>query len=637
MRRREFILSDAEAVRSLAVNSHFFRCLVWLVVACTAIANLIPTRASFAAAEPKTVLILQSYGQNFKPWSEYSKALRQELERRSPSRLIIQDFSVITARGEEESAEYQFVDYLRALFVNRSPDLIVAFGAPGAAFAQTHRKELFPGVPLILAGIEERRVQSALLTEKDTVVPVRQNIPVLFGNILQLLPNTKTVAVVIGDSPNERFWTLQMERELEPLKNRVTFLFDNELSFDETLKQTASLPPNSAIFWVQPQIDALGAAHEGDRALTELFAVANAPIFSYSEAFFTGEIVGGPMVSVSAGTRATTDVALRVLAGEKPADIKTPPLGYGPAKYDWRQLQRWGISESRLPPGSEIQFREPTMWEKYRWQVASVLAVILLQGALMSGLIYERHRRQLAEVQVGRRTAELTHSNRYSIAGELTASIAHELNQPLGSILTNAETAELMLKSSVPDLDELREIVADIRHDDKRASEVLQRLRSMLKKAPSEIRDLDLNEIAGESVLLLSPLSIAREINLGGIIAPLPLPIRGDPVQLQQVILNLIMNAMDAVSKMPRAERRVTVTAARDDNFAEVSVSDTGSGIPTEKIKEVFEPFFTTKAQGMGLGLSIARTIVEAHEGQIWAENKAASGAVFHIRLPLAA
>ena len=211
-------------------------------------AMLIPTRTSFAADQPKTILILQSYGQNFKPWSEYSKALRQELEQRSPRRLIIQEFSVITARAEEEKAEYQFVDYLRALFVHRSPDLIVAFGAPGAAFAQTHRKELFPGAPLILAAIEERRVQSAVLTENDTVVSVRQNIPVLFDHILQLLPNTKTVAVVIGNSPNERFWTLHLERELEPLTKRVTLLFYNELSFGEILKQAASLPPDSAIF-----------------------------------------------------------------------------------------------------------------------------------------------------------------------------------------------------------------------------------------------------------------------------------------------------------------------------------------------------------------------------------------------------
>jgi hypothetical protein len=170
------------------VRSGFPRCLVWLAVA---MAILIPTQTSFAAAQPKTVLILHSYGQNFKPWSEYAKALRQELQQRSPWKLIIQDFSVITARAEELNPEYQFVDYLRALFVHRSPDLIVAFGAPGAAFAQTHRKELFPGVPLILAGIEERRVQSAALTENDTVVSVRQNIPVLFGISFNCCPARK--------------------------------------------------------------------------------------------------------------------------------------------------------------------------------------------------------------------------------------------------------------------------------------------------------------------------------------------------------------------------------------------------------------------------------------------------------------
>ena len=194
-----------------------------------------------------------------------------------------------------------------------------------------------------------------------------------------------------------------------------------------------------------------------------------------------------------------------------------------------------------------------------------------------------------------------------------------------------------MLKSPSPNLDELREIVTEIRRDDQRASNVLERLRSLLKKAPSDIKGVDLNEIAGESIQLLSSLSIAREVKLSAFTAPTSLPIGADPVQLQQVIVNLIVNAMDAMSKMPRAERRVTIHTARADKFAEVSVSDTGPGIPSEKIKEVFEPFFTTKAQGMGIGLSIARTIVEAHNGRIWAENKAGGGAVFHISLPLSA
>src|SRR5262249_24360553 len=152
----------------------------------------------------------------------------------------------------------------------------------------------------------------------------------------------------------------------------------------------------SAIFWGQLQVDAMGTTLEGDRALSELSAVANAPIFSFDDSFFDGGIVGGPMTSVSATTRITTEVALRILGGEKPAAITTPVLQYGPAKYDWRQLQRWCIGESRLPPGSEVQFRVPTMWERYRWHVAVVCALLLLQGALISGLFYERHRRQLA-------------------------------------------------------------------------------------------------------------------------------------------------------------------------------------------------------------------------------------------------
>ena len=614
--------------------SQFFRRVAWLLVVCAAMAMLVPTRTSFAAADPKTVLLLHSYGQNFKPWSEYSKALRQELERRSPWRLIIQDFTVIPA-GEGDNAEYQLVDYLRSAFVNRPPDLIVAFGSPGASFAQTHRKELFPDVPLILTAIEERRIQSGVLTKNDTAVAFRQSTSELFGNILQLLPDTKTVAVVIGNSPNEQFWTFQMERSLEPLKNHLTALFYNRLSFDEILRAASSLPPNSAIFWVQSQVDARGTMREGDRALRELAAVANAPIFSYDDAYFDGDIVGGPMSSVSETTKRTTEVALRILGGEKPATITTPVMQYGPPKYDWRQLQRWGIRESRLPPGSDVQFREPTMWDRYRWHMAVVCAVILLQAVLISGLFYEHRRRQLAEAQVGRRTAQLIHSNRFAVAGELTATMAHELNQPLGAILANADTAEILLKSSAPDLQELREIVTDIRRDDQRASEVLRRLRSMLARSPFENRNFDLNEIARESIQLLSILSMDRKVDLSAFTAPMPLLVKGDSVQLQQVISNLVVNAMDAMSKTPRGERRVIVRTVRADNFAEVSVSDTGPGIPSDKFNEVFEPFFTTKPHGMGIGLSIARTIAEAHDGRIWAENQAEGGAVFHVRLPL--
>jgi C4-dicarboxylate-specific signal transduction histidine kinase len=185
-------------------------------------------------------------------------------------------------------------------------------------------------------------------------------------------------------------------------------------------------------------------------------------------------------------------------------------------------------------------------------------------------------------------------------------------------------------------LKEVNSILSDIHRDDKRATDVILRLRSLLKKAPFELRDLDLNDLVNETTDLLSRLALAREVKVTGSLADVPLPIKGDHVQLQQVLVNLVVNAMDAMSTIPSSQRLVTILAARHEKFGEISVSDAGPGLPPEKPKEVFEPFFTTKPQGLGMGLSIARTIVEAHHGQLLAENNANGGATFRIRVPLA-
>src|SRR6185437_4247605 len=240
------------------------------------------------------------------------------------------------------------------------PDLIVSIGAPAAAFVQRHRPQLFPNTPMVLTAVDERRVQFSALTERDAVVAVRIDYLGAIKNILQVLPDTKNVIVVVGSSPIEQFWREEIGKTVKPLADRVSFTWTNNLSFDELLKHASTFPSRSAIFWELMIVDAAGVVHEGNTALARLHAVSNAPIFSYDESFFGREIVGGPLLAVLDSSRETAAVAIRLLGGEKARDIKIPSVTFSTPKFDWREMQRWGISEGRLPPGSEILFREPT-------------------------------------------------------------------------------------------------------------------------------------------------------------------------------------------------------------------------------------------------------------------------------------
>ena len=238
--------------------------------------------------------------------------------------------------------------------------------------------------------------------------------------------------------------------------------------------------------------------------------------------------------------------------------------------------------------------------------------------------------------KIAQQRNELAHVTRVSTMGQLASSLAHELNQPLGAILRNAEAAELFLQDPSPDLDEVRAILADIRKDDQRAGEVIDRMRALMKRREAERRRLDLNLLAGEVVTLVRPDAEKRRVRLALETDPALPPVHGDRVQLQQVLLNLLLNAMDALDDNPPARRLVTVRARPVGATVEVAVSDNGHGIPADKLLRVFEPFFTSKPNGLGMGLAISRSIIEAHGGRLWAENNEAGGATFTFTLPAA-
>jgi hypothetical protein len=279
-------LDDLKRCDAKCIARYWSR-MAWSVWASVGATIFLLATLGAGAAETKQVLMLHSFGREVKPWSEYARTIRAELDRQSPWPLEITEHSLLTARSSDENPDAPFVvEYLRALHAKRPLDLIVTVGAPAVAFVQRHRQQLFVTTPMVFTAAEQRRVQYSILTANDTVVAFAHSYRAVFENILRVLPDTATVAVVNGNSPNENFWLEEMRREAKRFENRISFIWYSDLSFEEILKHAAALPPQSAIFWHLMNVDAAGVVHEGDRALARLHAVANTPIFSHNDALF---------------------------------------------------------------------------------------------------------------------------------------------------------------------------------------------------------------------------------------------------------------------------------------------------------------------------------------------------------------
>jgi signal transduction histidine kinase len=376
-----------------------------------------------------------------------------------------------------------------------------------------------------------------------------------------------------------------------------------------------------------------------------LNAASRAPINGIFQHQVGLGIVGGRLYQGELEGVEGARVAARILRGEPASSIPPLVIGTREPMYDWRELRRWGFDESRLPPGSVVLFRQPTAWERYRWHVVAAAAVVATQAAMIFALWFQLRRRRVAEAARRRaeadaheRRAELAHLSRVAMLGELTAALAHELSQPLTAIQNNAGAGQRFLANPEPDLTELREALADISADTQRAGEVIRRLRGMLKRgAPVEFAPVDLNDVIRLVERLVRGDGVRHRVTLELRLAPDLPPAIGDRVQLQQVVMNLMLNAFAAMDHPECRTRRLLVRSAiaAHGQHLEVEFEDTGVGIAADVIDRLFDPFVTTKPDGLGMGLSICRSILEQHGGRLRPANNPAGGATFSLTLPV--
>jgi PAS domain S-box-containing protein len=960
-------------------------------------------------------------------------------------------------------------DHLRAKYAAKKIDVIVAVLEPALDFLLSHRDEVFPGVPIVFCGIDRRRFGDRPLPSDVTGVLLKREFSPTLELALSLHPETDRVVVVAGASEFDSRLLQQAREEFRPFENRLTFTYLTALPLPELLSQLSQLSPKTVVLFSTMFRDGAGESFVPHEVAERISAAANAPVYGFVDQYLGRGIVGGRLYGLGAHGESAAALVVKILAGAKPSELPLIEPANSITAFDWQQLRRWGIDESRLPPGSDVRFHELSLWEKYRWEALGVVAVVATQAALISILLVQHGRRRRAQIEAqqkldrtrrqaaalvallrsktvtagnvqeafgeitetavrvlkvtraavwlfdeteselrclvgfdgvgvthrsgevmqardyprylealrngraidaadalsdprssefaasylkprgissildasvrlsgrlagvvhhehvgaprvwhddevsfagaladqiaqvllnaerektagdlresqerlnlatasakigawrwgvqdgkfeatpecrvifgwqpderldftkfiqrvhpedrvpvqqalhkavsegstydaeyritpdedqiywvaargkchyadrapadmtgvvmditGRKDAEerlresearfrtvadsapvliwmsgkdrlctffnttwleftgrelelelgngwtegvhpddlagclktysesfdarrpftmeyrlrgrdgeyhwisdngvprydadgdflgyigscaditerkqieaevlyqraeLAHVARVSTMGELAASVAHELNQPLGAILANAEAAELFLQQHPPALEDLRAILADIRKDDERAGEVIRRMRALLRKHELERQPLEMNSLVEDVLQLVSGDAALRGVSLSADLGPGLPKVTGDRVHLQQVLLNLILNGMDAMAGQPRERRRLIVrTRLAMDGMTELVVTDSGHGIDPDKLPRVFEPFYTTKPSGMGMGLSIARTIIEAHHGRIWAENNESGGAVFRVTLPV--
>ncbi len=601
------------------------------------LAGMFMLASAAGAAEPpvRQVLLLQSFNRGVLVVDHFTGDLRVELDQRAAGNPPNVVQVVVGPTGFVGASEQAVVDFIRSTYADRPPpDLMITIAGPAAVFARKYRAQMFPETPLLFASVDKRFLSGAPLGENEAAVPVDNNYPGLVDDILQVLPETRHVFMVLGSGMLNKFWRPQLENEFRRFQDRVTFDWSGDLSFSEILRRCADLPSHSAIIYLSFGTDASGTAFADDRVLAEIHARSNAPLFALQSPLFGYGIVGGHLMSIKDLASNTANAAIRILNGAPASSVSLPPQLPGQAIFDARELQRWHIDESRLPAGSEVRHQRPSLWSEYRTMVLVGVGALAIQALLIVGLLFERRARLRAESESRKNLTLAADTSRRVTMSALTGSIAHELSQPLSAMIYNAEALQLMIKASRATTENITEILADIHADGVLAGEIIERHRAMLRSRKIEKKEVDLREVVSDTLALVAYDIRERHVEVSVNLPANACRLHGDPVLLEQVLVNLVINAMDAMAATPPGRRRITISSESSGTDVVVVVHDSGPGLPADLLDRLFTPFVTTKSNGVGIGLAIARTIVEAHGGTISARNSPVGGAIFTLTLP---
>jgi len=610
-----------------------------------ALGALAPSVAAQRATRPTRVLVVYQQQAETRPMLDFAEQLRTTISKDLGSSVEFYqealDFDRFTGLEQSSPLTNYLADKYRAFGI----DVVVPVGGRALKFVVDQLGRGLPNVPIVFALCAMPQTDPAAQPANVTgrISPASRFAPTL-EMARRLQPDARRVVVVAGAGAADSTSAAAVVREAKSLGDSLEVSVLQGLPLDELLPQLRRIPRRSIVVFANYRLDGRGHAYEPLDVVASIAHAATAPMYTQLGSYVGEGVVGGSVLRFDDEAVRTGRLVVRVLR-RRPGE-RMPPVELIANTFvaDWRELRRWGLSESRLPQGTDLLFREPTFWERYRMVVLLTLAVIGAESLLIARLLAERRQRkrtQLVAEEQQRRIDEtrrqVSHMGRVALVGELAATMSHELRQPLAAIRMNAEAgAKIVARATGPLGDEEREmceeIFGDIVADNVLASDIITRVRALVRREELRPQAVDLNEICRTSARVLHYDLVARQADITFALDPRQPTVTGDPVQLQQVVLNLLVNALDAAAASTTPQ--VTISTEVRGEEVEVAVRDNGPGLTSDVQQHLFESFFTTKPQGLGLGLPIVQSIVERHHGRVRAENADEGGAIFRVTLP---
>jgi signal transduction histidine kinase len=623
------------------------------IILAIALMLLCSATAAFPEAnEPYRVLVLHSFRNSLPVNTGWYKGLVRGFATVPGAEVWIDTETLDLARVRDASYLNKLGQIFRHKYRNPRPQLIIPTYTPALRFLLDYGEELFPGVPILFLGPDSQFVATRKLPPHISGITSILDIAGTLELALRVHPATRRVAVIVGTGPVDEEVEHRARQALQPFEARVEFLWLKGMPDDELAAVVRQLPRDSVILYLLELQDRTGKSYVPVSTLQGLSLAANAPIYGLWDTLLGHGVVGGRMITIENDGFLAARMALRILKGEAPAAVPIVKRRQNAAIFNDRELARWGVDADRLPAGSQVLYRQPSLWDEYRTWIIGTVLLIGVQGLWILALLLNRSRLQriqtsLREENKLRLTAEMASMkqrrrlekfSKERSLGVMATAIAHEINQPLIAVQNYVLAAKHRLRSDVDATRKLDALLNKAEQQAGRAGDIIQRIRNLVTSDTPEMHPASLHSIIAQAVFILE-----SEIESRGCevewqpAAELP-PVLADDLQIQLVVVNLLRNAMHSVKAAEdKADRIIHIEARRmGDREIQVDVVDHGPGIPPDRAADLFEPFASDKGDSMGMGLAICQLIIEAHGGRIWHQPNPSGGAILSFTLCVA-